>query len=110
MSAPRFTIYVVTDDEGREYVGCTGQSVDVRFAHHCGNSRYVGGPHSLGAAIRRKGADRFRVAVLAEGLTFEQACVQEREAIVARGSLFPNGYNLRVTRAGLTNSRWARAA
>lgn len=110
MTAPRFTIYVVTDDECREYVGCTGQSVDARFAGHCSNARFTGGPNSLATAIRRKGADKFRVSVLAEGLTFEEACAQEREMIATRGSLFPHGYNLRITRSGLANSRWAKAA
>jgi predicted GIY-YIG superfamily endonuclease len=105
-----FSVYVITDDEGREYVGCTGTPVETRFASHCCNASYLGGPYTIARAIRRKGADKFTVATLREGLTFSEACEAERQTIVERGSLHPNGYNLRVTRAGLTNSRWAKAA
>ena len=105
-----FSLYVITDDEGREYVGCTGTPVAQRFASHCGNASYLGGPNTIARAIRSKGADKFSVTTLCEGLTFAEACECERRAIVERGSLYPDGYNLRVTRAGLTNSRWAKAA
>ena len=101
-----FTVYVITGPDGREYVGCTGQSLDVRFRNHvaCPPSQF--GPDSIAAAIRTHGADAFTITAIATGLSYDDAANAEREAIIQRGTRYPAGYNLRVGGAGFGRSRW----
>lgn len=104
-----FTVYVITGPGG-EYVGCTGQTLDLRFRNHVTGAHLLISDRSLGYAICQHGADAFSIRAICEGLTYADAVVAEREAIWARRMARVPTYNLRPGGVGLSRSRHLRAA
>ncbi len=95
-----YTIYSLTDDQGRQYIGCTAQALDARLRNHeTLAARYIH-PDSLGAAIVRKGIGAFSAVVIGTCSTLAEAAEAERREIAARGTMHPHGYNMRRGGAG----------
>jgi hypothetical protein len=102
--APVWTAYeILCRRSGRGYVGITRRSLPVRVAAHDLLARRrpdLGGPGSLGAAIRRAHGlglsfhEAFSVRVLAQTSDPQQARELERLWIARLGTAAPHGYNL----------------
>jgi hypothetical protein len=91
-----FTVYAIRHDDGREYVGCTAQFMEMRWRGHCAQSRSPhNGPNTLWAAMAADGPDAFVVEVLATFDTHEEADAFERFQIIHRKTRWPNGFNHR---------------
>lgn len=86
---------------GREYVG---QSKDVRsrIASH----RYARSWHYFGRAVRKYGCAAFDVCLVALGAP-EDLGQLEQDAIAARGTMSPNGFNLSAGGLGPTGVTWS---
>ena len=100
-----YTVYLLTDNEGREYVGCTCQPLEIRLRNHEALARKYIHPQSIGAAIARSGIGAFSVAVLGVFGVFEEAVEAERQAILVRGTMHPRGYNMRKGGCGFGRHR-----
>lgn len=95
-------IYVIRHVETlMEYVG-QSKNVRERAASH----RSARAWHYFGRALRAHGLDKFEVCLLAEG-SVEDLGRLEQEAIAARGSLAPAGYNLSAGGDGPTGVLWS---
>lgn len=78
-------IYVLTcKPTGRQYVGRTNRSAEMRFKEHCTSAvkNKMGSSYMLNDAIRKYGANSFDIKVLYNNLSFEQAV--EYEALVIK--------------------------
>ena len=85
-----YTVYKLTDPEGKIYIGCTGQSVKVRWGNGCNYHR--GTP--IREAIIRIGWANFEKKLLCEKLTREGAEKLEKWFIAFYDSANPEkGYN-----------------
>jgi hypothetical protein len=87
--------YLVRHERSRRtYVGITRSSLDARWKTHQRNARR-GQKGSLYAAIRKYGAEAFRVEAVASARTWEDLCSVERILIEQYGSYRSAlGYNL----------------
>ena len=110
MSAPGFTVYVITGPRGFEYVGCTGQTIEQRFRNHVTGAHLIADPRSLAHAMRLCGPEAFTIRAIAAGLQYEAACYAEQQAIWARKAARGGLYNIRPGGLGLTRSRHLKAA
>lgn len=98
MSTPRFAAYKVTNTvNGKAYIGVTGGAVRARWLAHLSAARN-GCPFALHRAIRKHGADAFRIQQIATSQTFADLCEAEKVLIAQHGTFSPHGYNL--TRGG----------
>ncbi len=79
---------------GKEYVGVTYKPLAVRWKRHIGSARGRARRGALQGAILKYGPDSFEVTELARVIGEEAACKAESELIVARNTLWPNGYNM----------------
>lgn len=88
-------IYLITNlVNSKQYVGQTCKTVEWRWKRHRearGYSRSV-----LHQAIRKYGADSFRVETIATGCSFNCLNYVEQQAIKEYGTLVPAGYNLKI--------------
>jgi predicted GIY-YIG superfamily endonuclease len=89
---PVWTIYRLTDADGRSYVGCTSHPLADRLAQHRDGRTDT----ELGRAIREKGIKTFKYKVLAEALTLSDARAKEIRYIRQHNALAPAGYNQRL--------------
>ena len=92
MSPPEahYTVYKLTDPEGKVYIGCTGKPVKVRWKRGHGYSRDT----PIRAAIDALGWDAFEKEILCEKLTKEGAEKLEKWFIAWYDSSVPEkGYN-----------------
>jgi predicted GIY-YIG superfamily endonuclease len=89
---PVWTIYRLTDPDGRSYVGCTSHPVADRLAQHRAGRTYT----ELGRAIREQGISAFKYKVLAEAITLSDARAKEIRYIRQLNALAPAGYNQRL--------------
>jgi group I intron endonuclease len=91
-------IYQVTHIEsGRHYVGQTVTTLDRRWEKHVGDAhsrRRIKSEASLHAAVRKYGADAFKIEQIDTGVSNETLEIRERFWIEKLGSLCPNGYNI----------------
>lgn len=86
-----YTVYKHTSPSGKVYIGITARPVSRRWH---GGSAYRNNAHFY-AAIKKYGWDNFRHDILAQGLSYEEACSMERRLIAEQGSTDPKkGYNL----------------
>jgi len=85
----RYSIYKLTSPSGRAYVGFTGQAVKTRWGQHVRRAA-TGYKHPLLAAIRKYGADAFKVETLAQYDVLDDALRAEVAAIAG----LERGYNL----------------
>lgn len=96
MNEGRFQIYIATGPNGKQYVGCTSRSVELRWRDH----RYIiprvwpgEDDADISDAIKRYGADSFTVEHVASATTQPDAWAIERALIVQNETLRPHGYN-----------------
>lgn len=89
-------IYMATNKvNGKQYIGQTWGTLVKRKYQHNGN-KTPGKRGVLGPAIKKHGKHNFTWKVLHDGLlTQEEMDRLEYEEIVKRGTLVPNGYNIR---------------
>jgi hypothetical protein len=91
-----YTLYLVTAPDGRQYVGCTSQTIPERWKTHLPYFR--GWPlkehAALGDAIRRWGKKAFVLEHIACAVGAENAGELERQLIIQRGTKAPHGYNI----------------
>lgn len=88
-------IYLVTNlVNGKKYVGCSERTVEVRWSEHQKRARQ-NSPFAIHAAIRKYGADSFKVETIevVEGLHSNLVAAEVRQ-IVAHDCVSPKGYNL----------------
>lgn len=85
-----YIVYMLTLEDGRVYIGMTGQKLSSR----CRSTAYNQCP-ALGRAIRDYGWNAFRVSVIAEHLTRTEAERIEMESIARYDSTNPlKGFNV----------------
>ena len=99
-----YSVYKLTDPDGKCYIGYTGQGLAMRFRK--GYSPRRGCP--IGLAIRKYGKDSIRKEVLASGLTRAEAERLEDHFIRLYDSMNPSkGYN-RVTGGDRRGAHFSR--
>ena len=91
--ARSFSVYYISCAFGGGYVGITKWTIRKRFARHVWNAQHGRGG-ILYDAIRRYGADMFRVELLQQVEDWGAACAAERHLIAEFGTKAPNGYNM----------------
>jgi hypothetical protein len=85
-------LYLITGPSGKEYIGITMRSADLRLAEH--KTWGVRRSNSyLHAAMRKHGAESFSLKTLVIADDWQYLCDLERKAIAAFGCKAPNGYN-----------------
>lgn len=87
-------LYVATSPSGKKYIGITSVGVYERWSGHLKETRR-GTKTPLNSAIKRYGGDAFELKVLAIA-DWDYLNELEAKAIVAFGTLWPRGYNLRT--------------
>ena len=85
----QFKFYKITDlSNGKVYVGRTQRTPQERFQEHCHADSL------LGRAIRDHGKEQFKIEIIAETDSFDEANGLERHFIAELNCKNPNGYNL----------------
>ena len=85
-----YTVYCLTDPDGKKYVGCTGKPVEERW----GNGWHYNAASQIARAIRAIGWKNFEKKILCEKLTREGAEKLEKWFIAYYDSANPEkGYN-----------------
>ncbi|MFD1693572.1 GIY-YIG nuclease family protein [Azotobacter chroococcum] len=90
-------VYLVTHKEtGRQYVGITIQSFEMRWKGHVESAAKdsIKSEHSLHAAIRKFGQDAFTIEVIDHGSMNHDLEIKERSWIKKFNTLVPNGFNI----------------
>lgn len=87
----QFVIYMHTSPSGKSYIGQT-RSLSKRNSGH----RTQAGCRLFAKAIKKYGWENFEHAILAEGLTLEEANTLEERLIAERGTRTPGGYNIKL--------------
>jgi hypothetical protein len=89
-------IYALWSPSGKAYIGLTGTSLAKRWQGHLSRAKRAatGNEHPLVAAIRKYGPEGFRLEVLQDGLTAEEAAGAEQDWIAVLGARVPHGYNV----------------
>ena len=86
-----YTVYKHTSPHGKAYIGITARPVSRRWH---GGSAYRNNVHFY-AAIKKYGWDAFKHEIIAEGLTYSEACQMEIKLIAEHESTNPaKGYNI----------------
>lgn len=94
-------VYLITNlVNSKIYVGQTTRSLEERMLEHF--KYHVRYRSALAAAIKKYGADNFRVDVLQEASSVEELNKMEEEWIEKLGAMGPGGYNLKS--GGLNNT------
>lgn len=88
-STGTYKVYLLTDPNGKQYVGKTKGSLEKRWK---GGKGYKEQP-DLHNAIFHMGWDNFTKEVLFTGLSYKEACVREKLMIAKYHTMAPNGYN-----------------
>lgn len=86
-------LYMITAPSGRSYIGYSARSAKARFSEHVGNAMACRTSSVLHSSIRKYGAERMAVKELIIGS--EEYCFNlEDAAILAFGTMIPDGYNM----------------
>lgn len=87
-------IYVITNDvNDKAYVGACAMPLEHRWAGHKSWAR-KGRGHSIHAAMREHGIDKFHITRIFSGVVSREAMKKlEEYYIKSFGTLIPNGYN-----------------
>ena len=103
-------VYVLTNcKNGKQYVGRTRKSGDVRWRGHVASAR-TGSAYLLHKAIRKHGAGNFSVATLQRCRTSETLNCAERKWVKKLNTLVPNGYNLTLGGDGVSGFKFSSAS
>lgn len=90
-----FIVYRLVDPDGKSYIGYT-KNLARRMQEHRADAEDTSTPYAtpLVRGLRAHGFDTFKQEVLAEGLTFKEACRAEQDNIKKFNSADPShGYN-----------------
>lgn len=90
MSEAIYLIYKHTSPSGKSYIGQTKNLVYRSWRHQRADSGCI----AFRNAIQKYGWDNFTHEILAEGITLDEANIQEELFILEHNTLFPNGYNI----------------
>jgi group I intron endonuclease len=86
-------LYRLTSPSGKAYIGITSKTADERWSVHQMRVR-EGRSQAIQKAIRKYGAENFKVETLVIADDWQYLCDLERKAIIAFGTRAPTGYNL----------------
>lgn len=87
-----YLIYKFTSPSGKSYIGQT-LNLSRRISQHKHTSSLCSVFHN---AIDKYGFDNFKLEILAEHLTLDEANFQEEKLIRDLNTLVPNGYNVKL--------------
>ena len=96
-------IYQAQAPDGRAYIGCTTRPVVERWQAHLTQSLCAWANGPLHTAIRDYGRGAFRVTILTEALSAQEAGEKEARYIRDRNTLEPHGLNIK--RHGLRGAK-----
>lgn len=87
-------VYKVTNTvNGKAYIGITARTVDLRWRFHL-NKANNGSRFALHCAMRKYGADNFRVEAIYTATSLDELKACEKGLIAAHGTFAPHGYNM----------------
>lgn len=91
----KYCVYLITNlVNGKKYVGYTGQGLRIRWNMHSSLADR-GAQRSLYFAMRKHGKESFVPTILREGLSKEEACLEEKLAVQVLNLTDRNfGYNM----------------
>ena len=104
-------VYRITNKEnGKSYIGITTKTIEARWAMHLNASDKGKCLHRpLYLAIKKYGADAFRMEMVCEAQTTDELRELEKHHISACGTFAPGGYNATLGGDGLTGYRHTEA-
>ena len=85
-------LYILTFQNGKQYIGITSQTTELRFARHWKKS-IAGQDNAVNRALRKYGRDAVSARTLVIADDWGYLCLLEKSAIKAYNTLAPNGYN-----------------
>ena len=86
-------VYAITNNvNGKRYVGQTTKTIAHRFKQH---TSLKGACRAIESAIKKHGAENFKIGVLATAENQEELNETETRLIGELGTISPNGYNLK---------------
>lgn len=85
-------LYALTFPNGKQYIGITNQTADVRYARHWKKTA-AGQNNAVNHALRKYGRAAVTVNTLVVADDWDYLCELERRAIAAFGTFAPGGYN-----------------
>lgn len=89
-----FVCYEITSSKtNKKYIGVTSRDVNFRLSGHFRDAR-AGSSLVFHKAIRKYGKETFKISVLCECSSKEEAMSKEIEMISKHNTLNPNGYNM----------------
>jgi group I intron endonuclease len=91
--ARNYIIYCYTSPSGKKYIGQTHSEEKRKLDHKKAKTNKC---RAFACAINKYGFDSFTYEVLDKKLTLSEANEKESFYIESIGSLYPNGYNLRI--------------
>ena len=81
---------------GLRYIGCTSQSIQLRFTKHKSRAKKADYRNALlYKAMQEHGAQNFTIEAI-KTVSYAQRDDEEANAILERGTIGPNGLNLRL--------------
>lgn len=90
MNNKTWKVYCYTGENNKKYIGITGYSLFQRAGKDGAN--YIKDDFAFGRAIKKYGFNFFTSEILADNLTFEEACELEKHYIKLYDT-YKNGYN-----------------
>lgn len=97
--AKSWSVYKITANDGRAYIGLTGKTVSWRWSKHKSHARR-GDMGVFLDAIRKYGEKNFSIETLVDGLTKTQAILKEVELISSHNTLVSNGMGFNKSPGG----------
>lgn len=88
------TLYKLTAPNGKSYIGISKKPTESRWKKHQEHARGKRVAGVIYSAIRKYGADNFRVETLVVADDWNYLCDLERKAICVFGTKTPHGYNV----------------
>jgi predicted GIY-YIG superfamily endonuclease len=98
--ARTYRIYKIDCPDGRSYIGCTTNAIELRLEQHFASGRRGGDERhnveGIGAAVYRFGIDAVRIVELSTAKDAQVAAEIETALIAQHGTMAPHGYNMRA--------------
>jgi len=88
----QYLIYKFTSPSNKSYIGRT-YDLQKRIREHSGKSS---GCPLLCNAIQKYGIDNFKIEIIEQGMSLDEANAKEVEIINEHNTLHPNGYNIQL--------------
>lgn len=104
-----FIVYCITNIiNGKQYIGITTQSLNIRWSEHISRSRYKEYNSNIHAAIRKYGKENFIIEHIASAINLKDLKALEIQ-LVAQYNTFLSGYNLTIGGDFSTHTKETRA-